>query len=182
MSWVGAEPSSKQPSKQPRDACGNTVVTQEGTFGPGAAVNMAMGQHRTPGTPVKLSALGGHPSSRLHTHDSSHPHPHLHPRSPPCLHRGDTPVHPTCTPGTPVPFGTRGLGMSKHERPAGRATSPTAPGDSPPNSSTSTGSAEAPRSCEARGATAAPASPSPRPAQGFAPAPSSHNTCVLLFL
>lgn len=68
MSWVGAEPSSKQPSKQPRDACGNTVVTQEGTFGPGAAVNMAMGQHRTPGTPVKLSALGGGGGGRGGTH------------------------------------------------------------------------------------------------------------------
>lgn len=41
MRCVGAEPCPKQQSKQARDAWSSTAVAQEGTFGPGATVNMA---------------------------------------------------------------------------------------------------------------------------------------------
>lgn len=58
MRCVGAELCPKQQSKQARDAWSSTAVAQEGTFGPGATVNMApwtrvcTGTVCTPGGPV----------------------------------------------------------------------------------------------------------------------------------
>lgn len=150
MSWGGAEPSSKQQSKQTRDACGNTAVTQEVTFDPSAAVNTAMGQHCSPWTPVEPFAPGG----RTHPHTCT---PMTAPIptqicAPAVLHACTlgTFLSPTSAPqGHPVlphpPWFSTGMGMSKHEHPAGRAAGPMAPRDSPSNGSTGHGQHRIPR-------------------------------------
>lgn len=158
MSWVGAEPSSKPQSKQPRDACGNITVTQKRPLVPGLLSTWPWGSVTAPRSLWSCLHLGDHLSPRLHTRDSSHPHPHLCPRSPWTIPTLGTLLFPHLLPRDTCCIGHPRAGMSKHECSARRATGPAAPGDSPPNISASTGSAEAPGSWEAQGAGAEPVS------------------------
>lgn len=93
MSWVGAEPSSKQQSKQPRDARGKITVAQKGPLVPELLSTWPWGRVAGPGSLWSCLHLGDHLSPCLHTHHSSCPHPRLCPRSL-CLDFGDTPVPP----------------------------------------------------------------------------------------
>lgn len=120
--WVGAEPSSKQQSKQPRDACGNMTVTPKGPLVPVVLSTRPWGSVTAPRSLWSCLHLRDHTSPCLHTHDSPHPHPHLCPRSPRLPPR-DPPV-PTPALQGHLWFWHPRAGVSKHECSARRVTAP----------------------------------------------------------